>query len=153
MLRNTTWVCSVVIYTGHETKLMMNQTSAPLKRSTVDKIVNTQIIMLFLLLCSLCFLSAFCNIIWTKHEGKKDWYLKLDGESKRLLPPYVPMVLRPNEYRYYFFSEIATFRFAFNLLTFFILFNNLIPISLQVTVEVVRFLQVSFVTIRPLPNF
>lgn len=81
MLRNTSWVCSVVIYTGHETKLMMNQTSAPLKRSTVDKIVNTQIIMLFLLLCSLCLISAICNIIWTKQKGKQDWYLQIDGKS------------------------------------------------------------------------
>lgn len=80
MLRNTAWVCSVVIYTGHETKLMMNQTSAPLKRSTVDKIVNTQIIMLFLLLCSLCLISSFCNIIWTKQKGEKDWYLQIDGK-------------------------------------------------------------------------
>jgi len=86
MLRNTSWVCSVVIYTGHETKLMMNQTSAPLKRSTVDKIVNTQIIMLFLLLCSLCLLSSFCNIIWTKRKGQQDWYLQLDG--KLLLIPH-----------------------------------------------------------------
>ncbi|CAH1730930.1 probable phospholipid-transporting ATPase IA isoform X2 [Aphis gossypii] len=119
MLRNTAWVCSVVIYTGHETKLMMNQTSAPLKRSTVDKIVNTQIIMLFLLLCTLCLISAFCNIIWTKQKGSKDWYLQVD--------------------------EFVTFKFAFNLLTFFILFNNLIPISLQVTVEVVRFMQALFI--------
>lgn len=79
MLRNTSWVCSVVIYTGHETKLMMNQTSAPLKRSTVDKIVNTQIIMLFLLLCSLCLISSFCNIIWTKQKGNQYWYLQIDG--------------------------------------------------------------------------
>ncbi|XP_025421825.1 probable phospholipid-transporting ATPase IA isoform X2 [Sipha flava] len=119
MLRNTSWVCSLVIYTGHETKLMMNQTSAPLKRSTVDKIVNTQIIMLFLLLCSLCLISSFCNIVWTKQKGQKDWYLQID--------------------------DIATYKFAFNLLTFFILFNNLIPISLQVTVEVVRFMQAMFI--------
>lgn len=32
--------------------------------------------------------------------------------------------------------------FFYNLLTFVILFNNLIPISLQVTLEVVRFIQV-----------
>lgn len=137
MLRNTAWVCCIVIYTGHETKLMMNQTSAPLKRSTVDKIVNTQIIMLFLLLCSLCLISAFCNIIWTKQKGQKDWYLNIDGKL------YTSFVL----YLFYivivWFSEIATYKFAFNLLTFFILFNNLIPISLQVTVEVVRFMQVS----------
>lgn len=34
--------------------------------------------------------------------------------------------------------------FGFNLLTFIILYNNLIPISLQVTAEIVRFMQVRF---------
>lgn len=38
-----------------------------------------------------------------------------------------------------------TQNFAFNLLTFLILFNNLIPISLQVTLEVVRFVQAIFI--------
>lgn len=33
----------------------------------------------------------------------------------------------------------------YNLLTFIILFNNLIPISLQVTLEVVRFIQAIFI--------
>lgn len=32
--------------------------------------------------------------------------------------------------------------FGYNLLTFIILYNNLIPISLQVTLELVRFMQV-----------
>lgn len=36
-LQNTNWVFGLVIYTGHETKLMKNSaTSAPLKRSTVS---------------------------------------------------------------------------------------------------------------------
>ena len=36
-LQNTKWVFGLVIYTGHETKLMKNSaTSAPLKRSTVS---------------------------------------------------------------------------------------------------------------------
>lgn len=43
MLRNTSWVFGIVIYTGHETKLMKNSTAAPLKRSTVDKLTNTQV--------------------------------------------------------------------------------------------------------------
>lgn len=34
----------VVVYTGHESKLMLNSTAAPLKRSTVEKIVNTQVL-------------------------------------------------------------------------------------------------------------
>lgn len=41
--------------------------------------------------------------------------------------------------------EEMTKNFAYNLLTFIILFNNLIPISLQVTLEVVRFVQATFI--------
>lgn len=35
--------------------------------------------------------------------------------------------------------------FGYNLLTFVILYNNLIPISLQVTLELVRFMQALFI--------
>jgi len=45
----------------------------------------------------------------------------------------------------FFLAEEMTKNFAFNLLTFIILFNNLIPISLQVTLEVVRFVQATFI--------
>nr|XP_012138292.1 PREDICTED: probable phospholipid-transporting ATPase IA isoform X4 [Megachile rotundata] len=120
MLRNTRWVFGVVIYTGHDTKLMQNNTTtAPLKRSTLDRLTNTQILMLFFILLLLCLLSAVCNVIWTKSNSDGLWYLGLQEEMTK--------------------------NFAFNLLTFIILFNNLIPISLQVTLEVVRFVQATFI--------
>ena len=43
MLRNTQWICGVVVYTGHESKLMMNANRAPLKMSNVDRITNMQV--------------------------------------------------------------------------------------------------------------
>ncbi|XP_043252850.1 probable phospholipid-transporting ATPase IA isoform X4 [Colletes gigas] len=120
MLRNTRWVFGVVIYTGHDTKLMQNNTTtAPLKRSTLDRLTNTQILMLFFILLLLCVLSAVFNVLWTKANKDGLWYLGL--------------------------KEEMTKNFAFNLLTFIILFNNLIPISLQVTLEVVRFVQATFI--------
>lgn len=33
----------IVIYTGHDSKLMLNSTSAPLKRSHVEKVTNIQV--------------------------------------------------------------------------------------------------------------
>lgn len=47
-------------------------------------------------------------------------------------------------YRYVnkFVSDLLNVNFGYNLLTFIILYNNLIPISLQVSLEVVRFVQV-----------
>ncbi|XP_011498077.1 PREDICTED: probable phospholipid-transporting ATPase IA [Ceratosolen solmsi marchali] len=120
MLRNTRWIFGVVIYTGHDTKLMQNNTStAPLKRSTLDRLINTQILMLFFILLMLCLLSAIFNILWTNAHHVGLWYLGLDNAQTK--------------------------NFAFNLLTFIILFNNLIPISLQVTLEVVRFVQAIFI--------
>ena len=43
-MRNTGWVAGLVVYTGHETKLLMNSTKAPLKRSTIDRVTSYQII-------------------------------------------------------------------------------------------------------------
>jgi hypothetical protein len=43
---------------------------------------------------------------------------------------------------YIFVSDLLNVNFGYNLLTFIILYNNLIPISLQVSLEVVRFVQV-----------
>jgi phospholipid-transporting ATPase len=42
-------------------------------------------------------------------------------------------------------TDVPTASFGYNLLTFIILFNNLIPISLQVTIEVVRYIQATFI--------
>lgn len=79
MLRNTSWVFGIVIYTGHETKLMKNSTSAPLKRSTVDKMTNTQILLLFIILVVLCLLSAIFSELWIKSHPR-DWYIGMNGK-------------------------------------------------------------------------
>ncbi|KAL5287332.1 ATP8A1 family protein [Megaselia abdita] len=116
VLRNTSWIFGIVVYTGHDTKLMRNSTSAPLKRSTVDRLTNTQILMLFMILLVLCVTSAVFNEFWTRSHFETDWYLGLKTKN-----------------------------FGYNLLTFIILYNNLIPISLQVTLELVRFMQAIFI--------
>ncbi|XP_014674713.1 PREDICTED: probable phospholipid-transporting ATPase IA [Priapulus caudatus] len=118
-LRNTKWLFGIVAYTGHETKLMMNATSVPLKRSTVDRITNTQIMMMFLVLIVLCLVSAVASEVWTHWHLHRDWYLGFD--------------------------ELSSSNFGYNFLTYIIVYNNLIPISLQVTLEVVRFIQALFI--------
>lgn len=119
ILKNTRWIFGVVVYTGHESKLMLNSTAAPLKRSTVEKIVNTQTLMLFVVLLALSLISAIANEIWTAYIVKDHWYLGFQGFE-------------------------AT-NFFYSLLTFIILYNNLIPISLQVTLELVKFVQAIFI--------
>lgn len=118
-LRNTKWIFGLVVYTGHETKFMLNSTKVPLKRSTVERVVNKQILMLFVILIVLALISAVANQIWTAHHVTNHWYLGITDAN----PTY----------------------FILNFLTFVILYNNLIPISLQVTLEIVRFIQAIFI--------
>uniref|UniRef100_A0A8D1VWI5 Phospholipid-transporting ATPase n=1 Tax=Sus scrofa TaxID=9823 RepID=A0A8D1VWI5_PIG len=118
-LRNTQWVHGIVVYTGHDTKLMQNSTSPPLKLSNVERITNVQILILF---CILIAMSLVCSVgaaIWNRRHSGKDWYLNLNYGGAN--------------------------NFGLNFLTFIILFNNLIPISLLVTLEVVKFTQAYFI--------
>ena len=119
LLKNTKWAYGVVIYTGHETKLMKNSNAPPFKRSHVEKATNSQILILFLILLIICLISSIASEVWIDKYSKKHWYLGF-----REMPP-------PN--------------FIYTYLTFFILYNNLIPISLQVTLELVKFLQAYFI--------
>uniref|UniRef100_A0A4W6DPB6 Phospholipid-transporting ATPase n=1 Tax=Lates calcarifer TaxID=8187 RepID=A0A4W6DPB6_LATCA len=119
-LRNTQWVVGIVVYTGHDSKLMQNSTKAPLKRSNVERVTNMQILVLFGILLVMALVSSVGAAIWNReHTEDACWYLSRAG-------------------------DIST-NFAYNLLTFIILYNNLIPISLLVTLEVVKFTQALFI--------
>lgn len=118
-LQNTKWVYGVVIYTGHETKIMMNSTTPPFKRSHVEKATNTQILILFGILITICLISSIASQIWLSMNEENHWYMS--------------------------FKRFPASNFAYSFLTFFILYNNLIPISLQVTLEVVKFIQAYFI--------
>ncbi|KAJ3021203.1 UNVERIFIED_CONTAM: hypothetical protein HDU68_009759, partial [Siphonaria sp. JEL0065] len=114
MLRNTRWIYGVVVFTGHETKLMKNATGAPLKSTKVERSVNKQIIFLFITLMALSILCAAGALLRT---------VTSDFETDVLLIQ----------------RNFAAADFFWNILTFMILFNNLIPLSLIVTMEFVKY--------------
>ncbi|XP_063285693.1 phospholipid-transporting ATPase IB isoform X2 [Pelobates fuscus] len=118
-IRNTQWVMGIVVYTGHDTKLMQNSTKAPLKRSNVEKVTNMQILVLFCILLVMALVSSVGALLWNRKYEQTNWYL--DN------------------------NEAISNNFGYNLLTFIILYNNLIPISLLVTLEVVKFTQALFI--------
>jgi len=118
-LRNTKWIFGIAVYTGHESKLLQNATAAPIKRSNVDHMTNIQILFLFGLLLVLALMCAIGNTVWMGDHRDTDWYLGFDSLKAQ--------------------------NFGFTFLTFFILFNNLIPISLPVTLELVKFMQAQFI--------
>ncbi|XP_071756358.1 phospholipid-transporting ATPase IA isoform X3 [Centroberyx gerrardi] len=118
-LRNTQWVHGIVVYTGHDTKLMQNSTRPPLKLSNVERITNFQILVLFGCLLAISLVCSIGQTIWKYQYGNAAWYMDLN------------------------YGGAANF--GLNFLTFIILFNNLIPISLLVTLEVIKFIQAFFI--------
>ncbi|KAG7098494.1 hypothetical protein E1B28_000438 [Marasmius oreades] len=121
-LRNTPWAYGLVVFTGHETKLMRNATAAPIKRTNVERQVNVQILFLFVLLLLLSIGSTVGSSIRTWFFSSQQWYLfetsSLSGRAKGFIE---------------------------DILTFIILYNNLIPISLIVTMEVVKYQQAQLI--------
>lgn len=63
-LRNTDWVIGFVVYAGHQTKIMMNSSSARFKKSKLDRQTNSQIIQVFFVQCMLCLIGAIFGTVY-----------------------------------------------------------------------------------------
>ncbi|MCO5566584.1 hypothetical protein L7F22_020261 [Adiantum nelumboides] len=75
-LRNTRFVYGSVLYTGYETKIMMNSTDPPSKRSTVERQLDYIIIFQLLLLVCMSTVSAMVFALWLAEAKEKHWYLQ-----------------------------------------------------------------------------
>ncbi|CAG8526007.1 11302_t:CDS:2 [Dentiscutata heterogama] len=117
ILRNTPEIYGLVIFTGEETKLRMNASkNIRTKAPTIQQLVNKVVIIIFVFVM---FLSVFCTTmseIWNKHFWKSAWYVF--GIDRPL---------------------------HISLFAFIILFNTMIPISLYVTMEIIKLVQVYFI--------
>ncbi|XP_019251739.1 PREDICTED: probable phospholipid-transporting ATPase 8 isoform X2 [Nicotiana attenuata] len=130
-LRNTDYVYGVVIFTGHDTKVMQNSTDPPSKRSAIEKRMDKIIYVLFGTLITIAFIGSIFFGIETKHDlrgGKlRRWYLRPDRTSVFYDPKR---------------ASLAAF---FHFLTALMLYGYLIPISLYVSIEIVKVLQSIFI--------
>ncbi|KAL5723493.1 P-type phospholipid transporter [Ranunculus cassubicifolius] len=130
-LRNTEYIYGAVIFTGHDTKVMQNSTEPPSKRSKVEKRMDKIIYLLFAILVLMSFIgSIFFGYITNRdlEDGTvKRWYLKPENTTVFYDPnqPFAAAVL--------------------HFLTALILYGYLIPISLYVSIEIVKVLQSVFI--------
>ncbi|KAI8559522.1 hypothetical protein RHMOL_Rhmol04G0180000 [Rhododendron molle] len=127
-LKNTEWVVGVVVYAGQETKAMMNSAMSPSKRSRLESYMNRETLWLSVFLFIMCLVVALGMGLWLqRHKDQLDtlpYYRKtFFGEGKFGRP-----------YRYYGIP-METF---FSFLSSVIVFQIMIPISLYITMELVR---------------
>ncbi|CCU81255.1 plasma membrane calcium-transporting ATPase 1 [Blumeria hordei DH14] len=117
-LRNTPWVHGIVVFTGHETKLMRNATATPIKRTAVERQLNMLVLMLIGILISLSIISSIGDLIIRSLHGKELAYLG-----------YAVSTPLSKKFR----------QFGSDLFTYWVLYSALVPISLFVTIEIVKY--------------
>lgn len=130
-LRNTDYIYGAVIFTGHDTKVMQNATEPPSKRSKIEKKMDN---IIYLLLCSLLGIALLGSVffgIWTKDDLR-------NGEPKR-------WYLRPDDSTVFYDPKRAPLASFCHLLTALMLYNYFIPISLYISIEMVKILQAVFI--------
>ncbi|XP_034530913.1 probable phospholipid-transporting ATPase VD [Notolabrus celidotus] len=118
-VRNTETVVGIVVYAGHETKSMMNNSGPRYKRSQLEKRLNTDVLWCVLLLIVMCLTAAVGHGLWMKNL--KDPIFQVDGETSPALAGF-----------YVFWTMI-------------IVLQVLIPISLYVSIEIVKLGQIYFI--------
>ncbi|XP_062029018.1 putative phospholipid-transporting ATPase 9 [Rosa rugosa] len=130
-LRNTDFIYGVVIFTGHDTKVMQNSTEPPSKRSKIEKRMDKIVYFLFFLLVVMSFVGAIVFGVTTSE----------DIEDGQLIRWY----LRPDDTTVYYDPTRAPLAAILQFLTAVMLYSYLIPISLYVSIEIVKVLQSIFI--------
>uniref|UniRef100_A0A2K5WLS9 ATPase phospholipid transporting 10A (putative) n=1 Tax=Macaca fascicularis TaxID=9541 RepID=A0A2K5WLS9_MACFA len=123
-LRNTDAVVGIVIYAGHETKALLNNSGPRYKRSKLERQMNGDVLWCVLLLVCMSLFSAVGHGLWIwRYQEKSLFYVPTsDGSS---LSPVTAAV--------------------YSFLTMIIVLQVLIPISLYVSIEIVKACQVYFI--------
>uniref|UniRef100_H2YBJ8 Phospholipid-transporting ATPase n=1 Tax=Ciona savignyi TaxID=51511 RepID=H2YBJ8_CIOSA len=115
-LRNTEWCFGLVIFAGPDTKLMQNTGKSVLKRTSIERLMNKLVWLIFAFLLLLATVTAVGNTIWERYVGVH-------------FQVYMPWAsYAPNEYM----SGFLMFW------SYIIILNTVVPISLFVSIEFIR---------------
>ena len=113
VVKNTEWAVGAVIYTGNDTKIMLNSKKAPSKMSKILRKMNKMLYTVFAFQAIICMLFAGLYVNWSVSNADGHIYLDLPTT---------------NEEKSYFVQ----------ILTFLVAYSHLIPISLYVALEVLK---------------
>ncbi|KAF2306631.1 hypothetical protein GH714_019915 [Hevea brasiliensis] len=128
-LKNTDWIIGVVVYAGQETKAMLNSAASPSKRSKLESYMNRETLWLSIFLFIMCLVVALGMGLWlarykdqldTLPYYRKTYFTHGKDYGKRYKYYGIPMEI--------FFSFLSSI----------IVFQIMIPISLYITMELVR---------------
>ncbi|KAJ3184415.1 hypothetical protein HDU85_001720 [Gaertneriomyces sp. JEL0708] len=119
-LRNTTWVIALVLATGADTKCLKNAGTTPSKRSRIEKLMNPQVGVNFLILIVMCVTVSLLQGRYKSQPGMRS-------------APWVD------------WSESTGEAGVFTFFAAMIMLQNVVPISLYITIEGVKTIQAYFI--------
>jgi len=118
-LKNTEWVVGVAVYTGLDTKTMRNAEPARPKISAIESLTNKLIFGILVFQITLCMILAVLNFGWNLLYLEDNYYLWKEHSAG--------------------YEAFLTYW------SYFLLLNTMIPISLIVTLELVKLCQAFFI--------
>ncbi|KAJ3992228.1 phospholipid-transporting ATPase 1 [Lentinula boryana] len=123
-IRNTAWTVALVVFTGSDTKIMLNGGDTPSKRSKIETETNFNVIVNFVILLGMCILAAIMNGIQDGKTGTSAEYFEIGVDATDS----------------HFLNALITF------VSSLIAFQNLVPISLYISIEIVKTIQAYFIS-------
>ncbi|KAG1703114.1 hypothetical protein DVH05_008026 [Phytophthora capsici] len=121
IIRNTEWVHGVVFNTGKDTKIMMSNSAPPSKMSSMDRSINQYTIVLLVILIVFSAVGATGAVSW-KSSHTSVWYLEMDASDNSAFVDWLIML---------FYYLLLMYQF--------------VPISLAVSMSMVKYLQAQFI--------
>uniref|UniRef100_A0A8C3ABI2 Phospholipid-transporting ATPase n=1 Tax=Cyclopterus lumpus TaxID=8103 RepID=A0A8C3ABI2_CYCLU len=120
-IRNTEACHGLVIFAGGDTKIMRNGGKTRFKRTKIDELMNYMVYTIFVLLILVAAGLAIGHTFWYEEIGADAWYL-FDNKNQG-----------------------ASYRGFLSFWGYIIVLNTMVPISLYVSVEVIRLGQSKFI--------
>lgn len=124
VLRNTDWVIGIVVFTGIDTKIVMNSGGTPSKRSKVERQMNPMVFLNLFLLALMCIMCAIGDHFMEVYYYDRNAYWEYGANRSDDNPQINGLVA-----------------FANAMITF----QNIVPISLYISIEFVRTVQAFFI--------
>ncbi|TBU57250.1 phospholipid-transporting ATPase 1 [Dichomitus squalens] len=123
-IRNTAWIIGLVVFTGADSKIMLNGGDTPSKRSKIEKETNFNVIVNFVLLMLMCIASGILNGYFDSKGDTSAKFFEVDSEPSSS----------------YVLNAVVTF------VSCLIAFQNIVPISLYISIEIVKTIQAFFIS-------
>lgn len=120
-LRNAKYCYGIAVYLGKQTKIMMNAKKPPRKVSKLMQMMNWMLYSVFALQFLIIFIFACCSVAWINNKGSDYAYLDMSGDS----------------------ANFGTW--IIQLLTYWVAYSHMIPISLYVMIEVLKLTQATLI--------